>query len=1115
MSRSPTLNALVHPNSISAGPLPKQQSFTYLKQQGIKQLKRLAGNVWSNYNDSDPGVTILDQVTYALTELGYVNSFGIEDVLTQPDGSIRYQEQFFNAETILTSAPVSIDDYRRLVFDRIQCVDNLYIQPQTITIANQPVLTGFYQVSIYSRQLLNTHSHTTAATNTEVEAINAKTLAKRKASLATDVQQLLNSERNVGEFFLLPTVLKAHPIQLTGEAVLSAEADINQVYQDIDHALANYVSPLVEQMGYNQAQQYGASTDDIFNGPELENGWIINPDGFGTKRSCITLVDIITTLSAVEGVVALGNIAFTSGSLNGDDGDDNTIKIADTDVASIALSSGFSLIKSQTKHTKTAWQQTVSDLNQLKAQLSASSIDAKVDIAPALPQGRFRHIENYYSIQYTFPDIYGVGPNSLQSDTPDYRVAQARQLKGYLLLFDQVIANQLSQLANLNNLFSFSFSRIPSSETEYHASLNLQAEQQRGPVTPSIPMQPFARSYFCQPLYDVPDVQALLAGQNSYQYFYPDDPKDSTQRVQLVWKRFKADPFNQYFYGLNHAQENVEEAEQRRDQMLGHLLARHGESTDIYNDMIDAMQWYGGVCKTRIMVKTLWMQNLQGLSYRRNQAIDFSACAPLKPLGRFYLSENDYQQLLIERGTNLWPFLQAIRGKGFSSYNDVVRSLASNLVAQLKQHIAASGKTIKVNTAKVLQRSQAVTKTLPLQDTNQQLLAKQNTHAAQPANNGLMFDGTYNAKALDAAAKLSADDWRSHATFVLKVNLLLGLTQHYSACSLALVRLLAADGFKTWLNANVDLNSQNNFPDIITANASTLDELHDTNVQFIDVKQADDSEVRYVSVSVQKTEVMRLPAADLTSSQVQAYADQLLWLARNQGGMLIEHTLLQPSITNDNTDHTAGEASGQDSNESAPDTWYYLQASMVFPDYILRTQQAQFAYFLGELQQLHWPSHVQLHFTQGDYRALHSTLTAYQAWYKRMRYFSGNHRQLHSTLGTRLNGAHAVKSTSGINGANAINGVNSDSAIPSSEAVDADVSTQALHKAQLSLKNAVSALTTLTPLQAPAQWQSSTPSTSDASQTAANQPAQNVTEQANNTAPQQTNADEEDTHGDQ
>jgi hypothetical protein len=88
-------------------------------------------------------------------------------------------------------------------------------------------------------------------------------------------------------------------------------------------------------------------------------------------------------------------------------------------------------------------------------------------------------IEKYYSIQDHFPVIYGIGSEGLPY-TDKSRRAKARQLKGYLLLFEQIMANYLSQLAHLPDFFSI-------------------REHSEHP-----------RSYYSQPLYNVPGVEDLL-----------------------------------------------------------------------------------------------------------------------------------------------------------------------------------------------------------------------------------------------------------------------------------------------------------------------------------------------------------------------------------------------------------------------------------------------------------------------------------------------------------------------------------------------------------------------------------------------------------------------------
>ena len=55
-----------------------------------------------------------------------------------------------------------------------------------------------------------------------------------------------------------------------------------------------------------------------------------------------------------------------------------------------------------------------------------------------------------------------------------YQKANSRQLKGYLTLFDQVLANQFSQLSNVHNLFSFknSVTGTPSDRIALYSSID-------------------------------------------------------------------------------------------------------------------------------------------------------------------------------------------------------------------------------------------------------------------------------------------------------------------------------------------------------------------------------------------------------------------------------------------------------------------------------------------------------------------------------------------------------------------------------------------------------------------------------------------------------------------
>src|SRR5205085_8418100 len=82
----------------------------------------------------------------------------------------------------------------------------------------------------------------------------------------------------------------------------------------------------------------------------------------------------------------------------------------------------------------------------------------RMNLSPAecdlpVPSGLYRSPETYYPVQYSFPLTYGIGEEGLREPATDKRHAQAQQLKGYLMFFEQLLANYFTQLANVRNMF--------------------------------------------------------------------------------------------------------------------------------------------------------------------------------------------------------------------------------------------------------------------------------------------------------------------------------------------------------------------------------------------------------------------------------------------------------------------------------------------------------------------------------------------------------------------------------------------------------------------------------------------------------------------------------------
>lgn len=92
------------------------QDYEFLRTEGMNYIKKLGHKLWTDYNPHDPGITILEVLSYAITELGYRTDFDIKDLLSNKEGLISNQT-FFPASAIFTNAPLTEIDYRKLIID--------------------------------------------------------------------------------------------------------------------------------------------------------------------------------------------------------------------------------------------------------------------------------------------------------------------------------------------------------------------------------------------------------------------------------------------------------------------------------------------------------------------------------------------------------------------------------------------------------------------------------------------------------------------------------------------------------------------------------------------------------------------------------------------------------------------------------------------------------------------------------------------------------------------------------------------------------------------------------------------------------------------------------------
>src|SRR5882757_2010124 len=108
--------------------LSAAEDYDFLRRKGMEKIQELCGNAWTDYNEHDPGITLLEAICYAITDLGYRASSDIKDILAPAtEGTGNWENIFHTAGAILPCNPVTITDYRKLVAD-IPGVRNAWVE---------------------------------------------------------------------------------------------------------------------------------------------------------------------------------------------------------------------------------------------------------------------------------------------------------------------------------------------------------------------------------------------------------------------------------------------------------------------------------------------------------------------------------------------------------------------------------------------------------------------------------------------------------------------------------------------------------------------------------------------------------------------------------------------------------------------------------------------------------------------------------------------------------------------------------------------------------------------------------------------------------------------------
>ncbi|MGE0275626.1 MAG: hypothetical protein AB7G68_03675 [Nitrospiraceae bacterium] len=288
----------------------------------------------------------------------------------------------------------------------------------------------------------------------------------------------LHAHRNLGEDYCRIAGIEVADVAACADVEVLPDADIERVQAKIWFEIEQYLNPSVPFYNLKELMDAGTPVENIFNGPALESGFIKTSDMEAAQlKTELHMSDLVNRLMDIEGVVAVNNLLLTRYDAEGNvvtgtadptwqDGQDGGPIFEPVKASASWLLVIGDKRRPRLYHNLSRFlfyknglpflprrDEAYDTLVQLRGETERPRLQGPPEDVP-IPAGTFRHPEDYAPVQYGFPLTYGIGREGLPSHASPSRRAQAKQMKAYLMVFEQLLGNAFAQIANTAKLFS-------------------------------------------------------------------------------------------------------------------------------------------------------------------------------------------------------------------------------------------------------------------------------------------------------------------------------------------------------------------------------------------------------------------------------------------------------------------------------------------------------------------------------------------------------------------------------------------------------------------------------------------------------------------------------------
>src|SRR2546423_3515342 len=282
------------PDIISRRPSAAALDYESMRAEALRFIQQLSGEIWTDYNEHDPGVTILEQFCYALTELSYRAGFPVRDLLAGRDGRIDTRRQALHApRRILPGDPVTANDFRKLLADRLPDLGNVWFEPWRPN--DQHAVEGLYDILLYAP----------AADPCVCECAPPDPL----------IQQALRvyaRHRGLCEDVHRMTVLRPARTLIYATAVIDGTDAPETIMAELLYRAGQFLAPELRRMPLTELIAGGHPPSEIFQGPLMRNGFIADAE-LGCRAREVDCAQLTKAMAACPGVLSVNDVTVRIG----------------------------------------------------------------------------------------------------------------------------------------------------------------------------------------------------------------------------------------------------------------------------------------------------------------------------------------------------------------------------------------------------------------------------------------------------------------------------------------------------------------------------------------------------------------------------------------------------------------------------------------------------------------------------------------------------------------------------------------------------------------------------------------------------------------------------------